>query len=454
VKVITGALIFFMASLAGQANCLPASEVTLWQQLSYNHKDSALWRIDNKKAYTSDNGYHQMAIGLSNVCPLIAEKLDLSFSAYGFIYSSWQETGRFETDRHPSRLLINQISLAYNIDEHFSLEGGKIPPSPGAFFLKSPAKLLHTSYAGFKPDRLYDTAIRPVYEESYWGGRLSAATGAYALSFTMAAKLAKIDERYETTGNWPAAQRSNARERYLLSWTDYRQTRHLPSVHLLAGDSPAIALADSYNATSALMLNAELALHRKQQWRHFSPSRAAKVRAYDFTPTLYGEKQKSGIELALGGQYTTESLSLCGFEYYFQSEGYTESDWRQQIDFIKYLNTRTFNGALDQAHDEYKYLMAGEISNTINQGMLQKKHYIHSYANFVLNNKSTFQPWLILNMQDNSFMLGIHAQAPLSKFDEQLEIWGGAWAAQGGKDSEFALFGETLNIYLGFKYFL
>lgn len=78
------------------------------------------------------------------------------------------------------------------------------------------------------------------------------------------------------------------------------------------------------------------------------------------------------------GQYTSDSFSVFGVEYYFQSEGYSRAEQRQQRELIDFLNTTTGYAPLDQAFDSYKYLMASEISNTANQGMLQGKHYLNA----------------------------------------------------------------------------
>lgn len=447
-------LFIYLFAFQGKTDCLTAPDVIFWQQLSYNHTGNSVWRIGNKKAYTTDNNYNDMAINLRHACALVEDELDLAFSVYGLTYFPWHTTGPFETDRHRWRVLIDQLSLAWNANDRLRLEGGKLSPEQGAFFLKSPANLLPTSYAGFKPTRLYDTAIRPAYEEAFWGARVSAATVDYALSLTAAAKFARIDKRYETTGSWSPAQRSNARERYVLSWADYRLANHTPSLQLRAGDSPAIAFADAVSITPQLMINAELAIHRQQQWRHFAPALAERVRHYDFVSALYEEEDKSGVEFAVGGQYTTDRLNMAGFEYYYQSEGYSQTAWRKQKDFINYLHRQNNAGALGRAYDAYQYLMAAEISNTRNQGMLLKKHYIHGYANIITKESASLQPWLIVNMQDGSAMLGIHFQTPLTRINEQLEAWIGAWSSQGNKQSEFALFGDALGMYLGFKFFL
>jgi len=55
---------------------------------------------------------------------------------------------------------------------------------------------------------------------------------------------------------------------------------------------------------------------------------------------------------------------------------------------------------------------------------------------------------------DKSALVGIHYHKPLKGMDEKAEIYTGWYSALGSKDSEFALFGETLGIYAGFKYHL
>lgn len=447
-------LLCLLLSPALYAGCLFLPDITLGEQLSWTHKATSLWRIHGNKVYTTDNAYNNLAMHASKSCMFTEHRLEFSYSFYAMAYQSLQPVGSFETDRHRARLLLDQFTLAYNLTDALRLEGGKLNTLPGAFFLKSPADLLLNDSAAFKPTRIYDTALRQVYEESSWGGKISVDTPDYALAFTAVPKLAHIDKRYLSSGNWHALQRSNASDRYVLSWTDNRSTRHIPSLALRLGDSPSLALADAFNVTPQWVINAELAFHSQQQWRHFSEDAAQRVRTYDFPSSLYRLENKRGGELAVGGQYTTDNLSMAGLEYYFQSEGYSREAWRRQTDFIQYLTERTGYAPLDLAFDNYQYLMGSEISNTANKGMLQSKHYLNAYASVRLTDKSSLQPWVTLNLQDGSVLMGAHYQTPLEKISDKLEGWSGLYTAQGRQDSEFALFGSVLGIYLGIKYYL
>ncbi|MGS0066672.1 hypothetical protein ACUOJY_31470, partial [Escherichia coli] len=109
------------------------------------------------------------------------------------------------------------------------------------------------------------------------------------------------------------------------------------------------ALSDSYHYTPQLTLNVDAAYHRSQQWRHLSHRETAQVEEYQFPDSLYETKDESGVELALGGQYTSDSFSVFGVEYYFQSEGYSRAEQRQQRELIDFLNTTTGYAPLDQA---------------------------------------------------------------------------------------------------------
>ena len=84
------------------------------------------------------------------------------------------------------------------------------------------------------------------------------------------------------------------------------------------------------------MFNAEFARHGKEQWRHFNVDNAESVQNYRFPTSLYRLAEKNGLELALGGQYTTDHFSVLGPEYYYQSEGYSSSEWRKQRKFIDF----------------------------------------------------------------------------------------------------------------------
>lgn len=443
-----------------QADCISGddlkgnADVVLTAQASYVNKKSSVWRIKGSNPYTADNVYNDISLKLSSACALIKDALDLDFSFYALGYYPSLSVGAFEKDTNRSKLLIDQLRLTYAFSDSVRIEGGKLSTPQGTFFLRSPATLLTTFYAAFKPTRLYDTGMKSVYNESIWGGRLSKEFRHYALSLTVAPKLASIKKYYESSSNWSANERSNSSERYLLSYTDYRFKNHTPSVNLLLGDSPSIAIANSYTATSQFILNAEVALHTAQQWRHFSGKKSAQVQDWQFPSSLYSIENKRGLEFEIGGQYTTDRLSVFGLEYYLQSEGYSKSQWREQTEFIRYLNNNTGYALIDRAFDNYKYLMGSEISNTSNKGMLQGKHYVNAYASFRNDDRSTLQPYLVMNIVDQSALIGTHYVKPLTGMDDKAEVYTGLYSALGSQTSEFALFGETIGVYAGFKYHL
>lgn len=447
------------ASYSG-ADCLAAgelrdnSELVLFAQASWVNKQDSVWQIEGQNPYTKNNVYNDLGVKFSSGCSLIDDRLVLSLSLYGLAYIPYKQPGKFEQDKHRSRALVDLLSLTYNLTDSLHLEAGRLRPAVGNFFLRSPAGLLSNYYDGFKPTRLYEPTMQPVYQPSFWGGRLGWDTRSYSLGLTVAPQLARIDKRYESSGNWSANQRSNASERYLLSYTDFRLPDHSPTVSVLLGDSRSVAVGDSYTFTPQLVLSAELAYHTSQQWRHFSPDKAAQVENWAFPSSLYDSGDKDGVELAFGGQYTSERFDVFGVEYYYQSEGYSRSEWRQQTDFVKRLNRPTGSPLIDRAFDSYKYLMASEINNTANGGMLQGRHYLNAYASFLTAGGSTLRPYVTLNMVDGSAMPGVHFSTALEKIDQRLEMYTGAYTALGSKESEFALFGETLGTYVGFKYHL
>ncbi|MCV5332464.1 hypothetical protein OFD71_29725, partial [Escherichia coli] len=108
-------------------------------------------------------------------------------------------------------------------------------------------------------------------------------------------KLATIDKRYVTSGNWSANQQGNSDEAYLLSYSDHRFGEHTPTVNVRLGPSPSLALSDSYHYTPQLTLNVDAAYHRSQQWRHLSHHETAQVEEYQFPDSLYETKDESGV---------------------------------------------------------------------------------------------------------------------------------------------------------------
>ncbi len=453
-------LLLLMLSCDLWADCLTgadvakSTDVTLFEQVSYVNRQALVWRINGKNPYTQNNTFNNLGLKLSGGCSVIDNKLALDYTLYGLTYYSVHTPGKFEEDDHRSRALIDRLSFVYTISESILLEAGKLIAKPGLFLLRSPSALHRAYSASFKSTRLYDPSMAAGYEESPWAAKLSADTRDWSLSLTVVPKLADIDRRYKSAGNWSADQRSNSSEEYLLSYTDNRFGDYTPTFNLMLGDRHSLAMANSYNYSPQLVLNAEVAYHAEQQWRHLSEQNAAKVENYQFPSSLYSTRQKEGVELAVGGQYTSDNFSVLGLEYYFQSEGYSRAQWRKQTDLISFLNTRTGYSVVDRAFDSYKYLMASEISNTGSKGMLQGKHYLNAWASLLSDDQSRLQPYLTVNLMDSSAMLGVHYSTPLNSIDERLEAYTGVFTSQGSSDSEFALFGDTLGVYLGFKYYL
>lgn len=461
-KLLLAALLLILTfiPLLVMADCLSADEIqrngqlVLTEQISFTHRNESLWRISGANPYTTDNAYNNISINASSTCDIIDDMLVLDLSLYGLGYQPMKGVGLFEEDDSRSKSLIDRLKLNATLSESVSLEGGKLRPDPGAFHLRSPAALLTTYYAGFKPTRIYDPAFNSSYHEPFWGGRVSAEFRDYAFSLTIMPKLVSIDKYYESSSNWTANQRGNSSEYYLLTYTDYRLVNHRLAADMMLGDSPSLALADSYNLTPQFVVNVEAALHKTQQWRHFSREKRDEILSGKYPSSLYTQNDKTNYELAVGGQYTTDLFSVLGIEYYYQSEGYSKSAWREQTDFIRLLSKKTGITGLDKVFDDYKYLMGSEISNTGNKGMLQGRHYINSWLSLQNADHSTLQPYLVMNVVDGSSLIGTHYIKPLKGLGERVEIYTGFYSALGRRDSEFALFGETLGVYVGFKYYL
>ncbi|VDZ69467.1 uncharacterised function (plasmid) [Klebsiella aerogenes] len=104
----------------------------------------------------------------------------------------------------------------------------------------------------------------------------------------------------------------------------------------MLGDSPSLALSDGYNLTPQFVVNVEAALHKTQQWRHFSVEKRNEVLSGLYPSSLYAQNDKKGYELAVGGQYTTDFFSVFGIEYYYQSEGYSNRHGESRLILLGY----------------------------------------------------------------------------------------------------------------------
>ncbi|MFT4274608.1 MAG: hypothetical protein QM578_26775 [Pantoea sp.] len=447
-------LVLPLAMLPGErvSACLSDGDMALFGQMSAVRKRPASWQIGANDPWRTDNGYTDLVVKYSNRCLLVDEQIRLNVALYGLTYYPVRDGGAFEQDDHRARLLFDRLSLTYNLSDTVRLEAGKISNKGGLFYLKSPANLLSNYSGGFKSTRIYHPALNQVWAESSWGFELSETSENNSLSLTIVPKLAQAGKTYESSGNWSATQRSNSRDRYLLTYTDYRFADHTPSASLMFGDANAIALANSYNLSQQLTFNSELALHSKQRWRHLDEAKAEQLQNYVFPDALYHTREKQGWELALGVQYTTERFNHFGIGYYFQSEGYSARQWKKQTDVINFLSQKTPYPSLERAFDAYKYLMASEIYNASSSGNLLGKHYINSYATILLNEQDRLQPWSAINLMDKSSMTGITYIRQLKSLNNQMEVYTGVYIMAGKNNSEFGLFGETLATYIGFNY--
>lgn len=445
------ALLLLLLPLDLAAACLPQADVQLYAQQALTYREASRWQIMRQHPYGKNNMLSDLAMRYENRCELTANGLSIDVSLAGLAFYPWQTPGAFAKEKRRTRAIMHRLTVSYPLSDWRLLTAGKFSAQPGLFYLTSPADLLRNAYAGFKSGRIYHPTLQTIYHESFWGLRLSEDARDYAWSLTVAPQLARIDRRYESSGNWRALQRGNARERYLFAWSDYRLPNHTPTLSLRLGDSPALAVADRFHPAPQWTLNAELAWHAQQQWRHFSEQRAEQVKGYAFPPALFQRQRQPGIELALAAHYSTQNFSQFGVEYYFQSEGYSRHQWRRQVDFIRYLHQRSGFAPVDGVLDAYKYLMAAEIDNITNQGRLQGKHYAHPYATLMIGDRASLQGYARINLQDRSALLGLHVNQPLRQ--SNMDIYSGVYCTQGGNATEFGLFGKTAGLYSGVKYF-
>ncbi|WP_253379764.1 hypothetical protein [unidentified bacterial endosymbiont] len=442
------------------ADCLSGTDVaqnatvTLFEQMSYVKRQTSLWQIEGKNPYTRNHFFNDAGINIASNCALVDNVLNLDFSLYGLTWYGARPLGTFEESDRRSRAILEKLRVVYSISDQMQLEIGKLKPKPGLFFLRSPAGLISQYYAGFKPTRLYDPQLRSAYQTSPWAATLSAEDREQALSLSVVPKLSTIDKRYLSSSAWSDTQRGNSSEAWLLSYSSHQFRDHTPGVRVLLGDAQSLAFSDSFTYTPQVTFKGEVAFHRGQRWRHLSDQKRQELERYQFPSSLYSAEDKPGVEVAAGGEYTTDNFSLYGLEYYFQSEGYSRSQWQKQRELVRFLNTRTGFDPLDRGFDSYKYLMSSEISNTGNKGMLQGKHYLNAWASLQAGGQIRLQPYLVLNLVDTSSLAGLHVSTPLSAVSNNLEAFSGIYAALGGAESEFALFGEAVGMYVGLKYYL
>lgn len=418
----------------------------------------SLWKFD-------DPAFRNNAIAnlyLTSVarCTL-GDTLSVKGQASGAYTQQARTPGDLEDKRQQGVAILNELVASLTLRDNLYLDLGKLRHTSGYLFSRSPLDVLRNVSGGLRTARVYATgdSWRGLYDEGSYGagGTLYRKEGTYTLA--VLPRLRRFPQRREAASEWDALLRTNGSERYYASYTSTGLNKFNPTISLLAGQQKTLALGTSGNLSDSLIFSIEGALSHGETWRHLD-SRYARGMREDL---IYREEayriNGKGVEgeIGVGLRYTTAEQTEFGVEYYGQSQGYSRSEWRNNTDTIKFVNGGYANildpfwlPVVRDSFQQYSRLMAAENTNVSRSGNLFGKHYLTLYTR---TNKERVGEidWSVssmANLIDYSTVLNVHLRAPMKN---NIELYAGALASFGRRDSEFGIFGEKGNLYAGMR---
>lgn len=423
-----------------------------------SHTSSSLWKFD-------DRAFHNNTIAnfyLSSVgrCSL-TDTLSVKAQASGEYAFQAHQPGELEDKKNQGVSLINELVASWAARDNLYIDIGKIRKASGYLFSISPLDLLRNVTGNMRSVRVYGLGDR--WGNFYDEGSIGASTTLYRNegTFTLAAlpRLKRNNKRRDSAAEWDALLRTNSSDRYYASYTSTGMTKFNPTISLLSGKRKTFAVGTSGNLTDKLILSVEGSLSQGETWRHLDSRSARITRQLKYVEEPYRTRSQ-GVEgdIGVGLRYTTDDQTEYGAEYYGQSQGYSRSEWKNNVDTVKYVNggykkllpPGLVIPGLSQDYQQYSRMMAAETDNVGRGGNLLGKHYLTAYAR---SNKDQIGSidWAIsgvTNLIDHSSALSLNLTTPLK---ENIEAYVGTALSFGKKESEFGTFGEKGNAYAGVR---
>ena len=369
--------------------------------------------------------------------------------------------GEYEGARQQSLLVVNQGYLSWAMRDDLALDIGKIRRSSGYLLAISPLDVLRNPVGYLRNVQVNQSGARwrNFYDEGSFG--LSASLFRDEGTFELLAlpQLTHGRNPRSSVADWTMLERTNASDRYGLSYTSGGFDRFNPTLVLLAGQTPTLALGGSGALNDKIILNIEGALTQGQKWRHLNGQAAQQLQQQHAVDNLFQQdSQHPGAELGVGLRYAGQYETEYGMEYYTQSQGYSRTEWRTMFDTAGWLNggyQQTIPPAwltpeVREGYRQYARWMAAEVDNSGRYGYLQGKHYLSAWIS--RQNSGVLRPSVTLsglvNLVDGSSMMTLQVNSYLT---DALEGYVGTRAALGSTRSEFGFFGEKGMFYAGLR---
>ncbi|WP_199063578.1 hypothetical protein [Serratia sp. ASV30] len=425
-----------------------------------SHSSDSLWQFD-------DPAFRNNAIAnlyLSGVarCTL-TEALSVKAQASGEYALQAHQPGTLEDQRFQGLGILNEATASWAVSDSGYIDAGKVRKTSGYLFSVAPLDLLRNINGSMRTVRVFGLggSGRNFYDEGAYG--ISSSWYRNEGTFTLAAfpRLKRNNQRQEAASEWDAILRTNSTDRYYTSYTATGLKAFNPTFSLLVGDRKTVALGTSGNLTDMLILSVEGAISHGQTWRHLDMASARAMRQLANVQEPYKIRANGAqADIGVGLRYTTGDQSEYGAEYYGQSQGYSRSEWQDNVNTIRFVNggygqslpplPPSFMADIRNGYQQYSRLMAAETDNVGRGGNLLGKQYLTLYTRTNKEQVGSID-WSVsgmVNLVDGSNVLNLHLSTPLKN---NIEAYTGVAASFGSKESEFGTFGEKGNIYAGMR---
>lgn len=400
---------------------------------------------------------------LSAGCQL-GEKVSMKLDVSGEYTFQNHQPGTLEDKQRQGSVFVSNAALSWSLKNNLFLDVGALQKSKGFLFAASPLNLFKNYFGGQRSIHNHALADRwrNFYDEGAIGANVSWFRDQGTLDAAIFPRLVRNKHRRFSASDWDTLERTNASDRYLISYTSTGLTQLNSAVSLLLGDEKALSFGLSRNLNDRWILSVESALAYGQSWKHLSDRNARAIQRGEYVEEPFRQR-KYGLnaDVGVGLRYTSSSQTEYGIEYYGQSQGYSRRQRKQLNALLDYINggyASQFSvpgmgipPALQTSFRDYSRQFAAEIDATTRKGSLQGKHYLTLYSS---SNKNELHrvDWKVsgtVNLVDYSSVVNAHLSTQVTN---HLEAYVGSAFMFGNSQTDFGSFGEKGTYYAGIRY--
>lgn len=362
---------------------------------------------------------------------------------------SEQKRGEF------SQFILNEAYLTIAAPREILVDIGKKDITNGYLLFLSPMDILRKPIA--PPAYGAINSAGPSWRSSYREGSIGVSATKFLDWGTM--ELAAFPQLGATNDRplpqWSSLQRSNGSSAVYASYSASLWESFNPKmVALFAPGRQVGGVGFSDVVTEGVVLTAELAQSSSNPTHRLSKDAVGSFLSGGFPKQseLFEQNPGRSQQLAAGLRINTSQKTTLIGEFYFQSNGYTKSDWNRYFQLSDYaLAAYGFSGF--SPYLDYQRLLLSAADANHRQNTLLGKRYLtlgmeRSTEGF---ERFGWHSSILWNMDDNSSLVNLHLTYMMS---QNTEFYLGSRGMFGDKRSEFGRFGQSPLVYFGVKFSL